>query len=153
MGELLEPQLLQLRFRDEPWKLLVACVLLNRTTRRQVDRVIDDLFLDYPTPEALASARERDLAELLKPLGMHRTRANRLVRLADDWLALASMWEGTTPDGLTELSALTGVGKYALDSYRMFVLDDDTVEPSDKELVRWRKWREFTLSRDEGAPM
>ena len=136
-----EPQLLQLRYRSEPWKLLVACALLNRTTRRQVDGVVDALFLDYPTPEAMAHARHSDLCDLLRPLGMYRQRAERLRRLSDDWMALLFMWEGTTPDGLVELSALTGVGAYALDSYRMFVLDDLTVRPSDKELVRWMRWR------------
>lgn len=135
-----EPQLIQLRFRYEPWKLLVACILLNRTTRRQVDKVIDSLFLDYPTPGHLADAREDDLRDLLYPLGMSRTRARRLIEFADDWLALVDMWEGTTPDGLTELSALTGVGDYALDSYRMFVLCDYRVSPTDKELVRWLSW-------------
>jgi methyl-CpG-binding domain protein 4 len=140
MGEIAEPQLLQLKYRSEPWKLLVACILLNRTSRRQVDGVIDDLFLDYPTPEALSQARERDLSELLHPLGMQRNRATRLIAFAEDWIALDFMWQGTTPNGLTELSALTGVGDYALDSYRMFVLNDRTVDPTDKELRRWKAW-------------
>lgn len=140
MDEMSEPRLLQLRYRTEPWKLLVACILLNRTQRVQVDRVIDDLFLDYPTPEALAGARESDLRELLHPLGMARNRATRLIAFAEDWLALDLMWEGTTPDSLTELSALTGVGAYALDSYRMFVLNDRSVDPTDKELRRWKAW-------------
>lgn len=142
MVERQEPQLLQLHYRDDPWKMLVACILLNRTSRRQVDRVIDDLFLDYPTPEALASARVHELASLLYPLGMHTRRAQRLVRFAEDWMALDFMWEGTTPDGLTELSALTGVGEYALDSYRLFVLHDHSVQPADKELKRWKSWHD-----------
>lgn len=136
-----EPQLLQLQYRDQPWKVLVACILLNRTTRAQVDGVIEDLFLDYPTPEALSEAREDELRDLLYTLGMARTRARRLIAFAEDWLALKSMWEGTTPDGLVELSALTGVGEYALDAYRMFVLDDLDVKPADKELRRWMEWR------------
>ena len=141
-----EPQLLQLKYRDEPWKVLVVCVLLNRTTRAQVDRVVDDLFLEYPTPEHLATARVHELASLLYPLGMHNNRAKRLVRFAEDWIALDSMWEHTTPDGLTELSALTGVGEYALDSYRLFVLGDHSVQPNDKELRRWKAWHDEITS-------
>jgi endonuclease III len=133
---------LQLKYRDQPWKLLAVCLLLKRTTQAQVGGMIEDLFLDYPTPEALSDAREAELCSLLHPLSMARTRARRLIAFADDWLALSFMWEGTTPNGLTELSALTGMNKYALDSYRMFVLDDLSVQPDDAKLRTWLRWRE-----------
>lgn len=129
MSEKLEPQLLQLEYRHEPWKLLVCCILLNRTQRKQVDRVVNDLFLDYPTPEALATAREDELRDLLYPLGMSRTRARRLIEFAEGWLSGH------------EIVQIPGIGKYALDSYRIFVEGDLTVSPTDKELRRWMAWR------------
>jgi len=36
---------------SDEWKLLVACMMLNCTTRLQVDRVLWRLFLLVPTPE------------------------------------------------------------------------------------------------------
>lgn len=147
MGTSDEPQLLQLRYRGEPWKMLVACILLNRTQRRQVDRVIDDLFLEYPTPEALASARIHDLASLLYPLGMHNTRARMLTRFATAWIDLEHGEDAylcSRADEVAAISDLPGVGEYALDSYRMFVMHDPRVSPSDKELIRWQSWREST---------
>lgn len=145
MGTSSEPQLLQLKYRYEPWKLLVACILLNRTTRRQVDRVIDDLFLDYPTYDALAEARFYDLATLLYPLGMHNTRAKRLIKFARAFQDMESsgVLVNSKEDAMRAVADLPGVGEYALDSYAMFVLGDLSVKPTDKELVKWQAWQLF----------
>ena len=32
------------------WKILVACILHNQTSRKQVDKVYPKLFKDYPNP-------------------------------------------------------------------------------------------------------
>lgn len=70
---------------DLEWRKAVRDMLLNRARKKQVDVVIRDLFLDYPSPEALADAREDDLRDLLYPLGMSRTRARRLIELSSKW--------------------------------------------------------------------
>lgn len=70
---------------DLEWRKAVRDMLLNRARKKQVDVVIRDLFLDYPSPEALANAREDDLRDLLYPLGMSRTRARRLIELSSEW--------------------------------------------------------------------
>jgi methyl-CpG-binding domain protein 4 len=129
-----EPQLLQLRFKDDPWKVLVCCVLLNRTSRKQVDPIIDVLFEAYPSPSAMARARVGELRELMRPLGFSFQRAQRLVDLSDEWEALG-------PDPSYEsIGTLSGVGPYARDAYRLFVLNDLTVEPEDKKLRQWVNW-------------
>lgn len=142
-----EPQLLQLRFKEDPWRLLVGCILLNRTQRKQVDRVIDDLFSEYPTATAMECARTADVQEILRPLGLSAQRAHRLVEFSYGWNALlleVSKQEGvmSRDEFLARLGRCAGVGKYALDSYRIFVFDEwREVAPEDKELVRWRRWR------------
>lgn len=129
MSVITEPQLLQLQYLDDPYRFGVACILLNRTTRQQVDRAIRDLFLEYPTADALARARVDEVRELIRPLGLNRIRTERLVRFAED---LAS---GTPYD------ACFGVGQYARDAWNLLHGDLD-VEPADKELRRWKRWRE-----------
>lgn len=125
----MEPQLLQLRYRDDPWRLGVACCLLNQTTRKQVDRVIDELFRRWPTAEKMAAADPAEIEPVIRSLGFGNRRSEALVRMARDKLAGKSFdrWHG--------------VGKYAWDSYLMFVLgqrDRDGV--ADKELLRWQRW-------------
>lgn len=54
--------------------LLRACVLIDR------------LFEAYPTPSALAAADVPSLEAMLKPLGLHATRARKLTRFSREWL-------------------------------------------------------------------
>lgn len=107
------------------WRILVACLLLNLTTRKQVDKVIDDLFEKYPTPEALSIAEEGDLHEMLRTLGMWRKRAKTLIRFSKEYLA---------GDWVTAKD-LYGCGKYADDAWHIFCVGDwHNVDPNDHAL-------------------
>jgi endonuclease III len=77
-------------YEDLEWKRSVSGILLNRVQKQQADQVAHDFFLDYPTPQALAGAREDDLRNLLYPLGMARTRARRLISFATEYLEAES---------------------------------------------------------------
>ena len=72
--EIIRP-LLQEVYQDDPWKMLVCCILLNLTHRRQVDKVRNELFTRYPTAMHMAFAMEDELSEMLKPLGFYNKRA------------------------------------------------------------------------------
>lgn len=113
---------------DGPWRVLVGCCLLNKTSRKQADRVWPELFLRWPSPSAMASADAADLEELLRPLGFGRVRAKRLVEMSSAYAA--GSW--------SDVVQLPGVGKYASDSWKIFVEGDrSSVDPDDKELKRY----------------
>ena len=115
----------------DPWRLLVACVLLNKTTRRQVDPVIWRLFARYPTAADMAGADKYFLADLLKPLGTYRKRAMGLIRMSEEYLA----------PGWTRARELFGVGKYGDDAWHLFVVGDwEAVRPNDYALAKYWKW-------------
>ena len=113
------------------WKILVACLLHNLTTRKQVDKVYDQLFKKYPTPESMMSAVEEELQDIIKPLGMWRKRSKTLMRfskeyLEKDWSCAADLF---------------GCGKYANDCHRIFCLGEwKNVSPSDHALNRYHAW-------------
>lgn len=111
------------------WRMLVGCILLNVTTRRQAEPVWPELFRRWPTPEALAAADRDELGELLRPLGCWRRRAASLSTFSSEWCNLEGVPE--------EVESLPGIGKYAGDSWRIFVLGHQDVEPTDKELRRY----------------
>jgi methyl-CpG-binding domain protein 4 len=103
----------EILWADE-WKMLVACMMLNCTTRVQVDRVLWRLFATTPTARAAvklgregrrtasrgaktSADDEKDadgfsvagaslLEAILAPLGLHRKRARAFVRLSEDYL-------------------------------------------------------------------
>ena len=128
-------------FRD-PWKLFLACILLNRTTAVQVRRVVYELLNTYPTPEAILQASENDLERLIQPLGMYRKRAVCILRVSRDYLSTREhIWR-------KDPTVLFGVGMYASDAFKIFCLGDwQSVTPEDKDL---RRYVEF-LSRTEGV--
>lgn len=139
-----EPQLIQLQHPD-PWRMLTVCILLNVTQRKQVDRVVDTLFENFPTPYEMGRAHLPQLASILRPLGIQDVRAARLRFFSRDWAR--HLDEHEEPPTETELLAMHGIGGYALDAYRLFVLKRFDVEPLDKELHRWWEWKTNKLQK------
>lgn len=122
--------LIQEFLRDEPWKLLVACILLNQTRARQVHSIINDLFERYPDPHVMAEADEIELAAILRPTGFHNTKAKRIKRMSAAYIG--SLW--TKPEDLPS------VGKYAADSFKIFCSGYIVDDVLDKELKNYVQW-------------
>jgi methyl-CpG-binding domain protein 4 len=128
--------LLQEDLWPDEWKILIACLLLNLTTRKQVDGVIYELFRRWPTPALLETAPVTELEDLLKPLGMWRKRTRTLLRFNREYQEGA--WK-TAKD-------LHGCGKYADDCWHIFCVGDwRNVSPQDHAL---NDYHNYLLSLD-----
>lgn len=121
-------KMIQEIFIDEPWKMLIGCILLNRTSHIQVREVIWKLFERWPTPEDLCKADEKKLVEMLRPLGFYNRRARTLLLFTKSWL----LFEG-------DLESLYGIGKYAKDSWEIFINKRMDVKTEDKVLLQYLK--------------
>ena len=119
-------RLFQESLRQRPFWMLLACVLVNRTTWEQARPVFKWLVKTH-TIRTLAEARPRSLCRVLKPLGIWRQRSRSLPALARAWLV-------HRPTCAADVLALPGCGKYAADSWAIFVDDDLNVEPKDGKL-------------------
>jgi len=71
------------RAESDPYRVLVAEILLIRTRRDAVARVYGRLIERFPTARDLAAADPREVGELIRPLGLRR-RAELLVKMAGD---------------------------------------------------------------------
>eukprot|EP00741_Cyanophora_paradoxa_P005729 tig00000940_g5553.t1 len=122
------------RIWRDPYKTLVAALLLNRTRGAQVRAVVWALFERWPTAAALATADEARSplsCPSRHPLGLYNKRARTLVRFAREFLTLP--W--TAP------SQLHGVGKYAEDSWRIFCRGEwREARPEDHMLTHYHRW-------------
>jgi len=98
------------RRTKDPYKLLIAEILLRKTTAEQVLPVYLDFINKYPTPEALNHANVKDLENLLKPLGMHKTRAQLLKKFASSFLKLTTVGNELS---YSKLIKLPGIGTYS----------------------------------------
>lgn len=95
------------RTRD-PYEVLVAEILLQKTAYKPVTRVWPKLVECYPDINALAKASVEELEALIYPLGLHK-RAKRLVHIAE---AIVEKTGGEIPTDRVFLKALPGVGDY-----------------------------------------
>lgn len=117
----------------DEWKILVACILHNQTSRKQVDKVYPSLFDKYPSASVMASCDQLELADLLRPLGLHNRRSASLKKFSKQY----SEQEWSTP------SDLFACGKYADDCYSVFCTGDwRAVETTDGSLSRYIIWLE-----------
>ena len=122
----IERPLLQEIYQDDPWKMLVCCILLNLTRRQQVDGIRDELFDKYPTEYEMMEADEDELSEILKPLGLYRRRAKTLIKFSWMWV-----------NGFSDVTELYGIGQYARDSWEIFQMNNMDVKPTDKVLLAY----------------
>lgn len=125
--------LLQEDLEQDPWKIFVCCIFCNLTKRRTAEPYFWEVLRRWPSPSCLAEANLNELVELIKPLGLSQRRA----------VALKRMSLGFTQAGWKDNPTnLYGIGKYAHDAYRIFVLDQwREVEPSDGALINYVNWR------------
>ena len=101
--------------RDYPWRrtsnpysILVAEFLLQRTDADTVAPIYEVFLIRYPTIDKLAIANLKDVASLLQPLGLF-FRAERLFQTAK---IITEKYRGKIPETESELLKLPGIGKY-----------------------------------------
>ena len=91
-----------------PFELLVATILSAQCTDVRVNMVTPAVFARYPTPAALARARQEDVEELIRSTGFFRNKAKSLIGMAR---ALTAEHTGLVPRSMAELQVLPGVGR------------------------------------------
>jgi endonuclease-3 len=97
----------ELQFRT-PFELLVAVVLSAQATDRSVNQATGPLFAAASTPKAIAALGEEGLIPYIRTIGLFRTKARNVVRLAQ---LLVEQHGGEVPRRREDLEALPGVGR------------------------------------------
>ena len=92
----------------DPYKVLVATVISQRTREEQTAAVSERVFARYPYIAALASAEEPELYGLLQGSEYREEKAPRLIALTR---LLRDEHGGKVPDTVEALLTLPGVGR------------------------------------------
>ncbi|KAL9108770.1 MAG: hypothetical protein Q9187_008251, partial [Circinaria calcarea] len=141
--------LVQERLCNDPFRLLIATIFLNKTRGSVSMPVFYDVMTRYPTIADLASAKHGDLLEMIQHLGLQNQRAHKCIRLAQAWLenppqkdkryrrlhypkkndgrdikAGDGPIDDDDPRVAWEIGHLPGIGAYAIDSWRIFCRDE-----------------------------
>jgi endonuclease-3 len=90
------------------FQLLVAVVLSAQTTDKSVNQVTEILFEKYPDAEAIAGMTEEELQQIIKRIGMYKTKSKNVLRLAS---IIVEEYRGQVPGDYEKLIKLPGVGR------------------------------------------
>ncbi|MHA2136236.1 MAG: hypothetical protein ACW99J_20440 [Candidatus Thorarchaeota archaeon] len=116
--------------RDFPWRdpdrnpyeVLVAEVMLQRTTSTKVGEIYTPFLENYPKPSSLAKADESELKEIIAPLGLQDQRSKHFLRIGRK---LVNEMKGEIPRDYENLSSLPGVGNYISNAVLCFAYNED----------------------------
>ncbi len=93
---------------DEPWQLLIATILSAQCTDERVNIVTKDLFVKYPSVNALAAASYEELEQDIYSTGFYHNKAKNIIACCNK---LLSDYDGKVPSTMDELLTLPGVGR------------------------------------------
>ena len=96
------------RETHDPFRILIAEMMLRRTKADQVKMVYDKLFAEYSDLKAFAKAKNKKVGKILYPLGLKwRTPAFAMVVRE-----ITEKYQCKVPETREELKSLPGVGEY-----------------------------------------
>jgi len=90
------------------FELLVATILSAQCTDAMVNQVTPNLFRDFPTPAALATAEPVRVEDLVRRTGFFRQKTKAIQATAR---ALVEAHGGEVPEEMERLTTLPGVGR------------------------------------------
>ncbi|KAI3866824.1 hypothetical protein MKW98_002809 [Papaver atlanticum] len=124
-------KLLQEDHYEDPWRVIIICMLLNVTSGKQVKKVLPDFFKLFPDAKSSLEVVPQEIEEIIWTLGIHDRRAIMIQRFSSEYL-----WKNWT-----YITDLHGVGKYAADAYAIFCTGKwDQVIPKDHMLTEYWKF-------------
>jgi methyl-CpG-binding domain protein 4 len=123
-------RLFQEDLKSEPFWMLVACILINRTHWRQVKPVLAQLRARCEGPEDMLAVPLVELIEIIRPLGFYNRRASTLRLFCADWLK-------QPPRHASDVARMSGCGEYALHSYMIFVQNEIPVGNVSDHKLQW----------------
>lgn len=96
-----------LKFQN-PFEILIMTILSAQTTDKIINRLHDELFNTYPTPEKMALADPTRIEQIIKPAGYYHSKSRNIIATAQK---LVDNFNATVPETIEELITLPGVGR------------------------------------------
>jgi endonuclease-3 len=106
-------------WEPDPFHVLIATILSQRTRDENTRRASDSLFRRYDSPESLAEADVDEVAELVRPAGFPRQKARAIV---DCCGVLVRDHGSRVPESLEELLTLPMVGRKTAACVRAYAM-------------------------------
>lgn len=131
---------------NEPFKILVAEFLLQKTDVEKVIPVYKKFIYRWPSPQSLSKARISSVSKIIQPLGL-RYKTNRLKLTAK---AIVKKFGGKIPEAENKLLELPGVGRYIASAVECFAFNKPRAV-LDTNVIRILN-RVFGIQSDKNRP-
>ena len=113
------------------WAILVSCMMLNCTSRKQVEKVLPEFLRRWPNARQFTTAPVAEVVELCRPLGFANRRTVNLKKMTEAYLA----------GGWQHARELPGIGEYGAAAWEIFCRGTLPEEaPKDHALVLYYHW-------------
>ncbi len=109
------------RNTDDTYHILLAEIMLQKTSASQVLPVYKEMIKRWPRPDDMKDIETEEIAEVIYPLGLQNVRSKRFKRLAR---ALVDEYDGEVPKGEEEILDLPGVGYYIYSAVSCMAFDE-----------------------------
>ena len=93
---------------DDPYKVLISCILSLRTRDETTARVSVELYKHASTPRSIANMDIRKLASIIRPVNYYKTKAKRIKEMSR---IIENKYSGKVPNDMDKLLELKGVGR------------------------------------------
>lgn len=95
-------------FDEDPFIVLIATVISQRTKDANTEKAADALFRKYNTAKKIANANIRIIEKLIRPSGFYKVKAKRIKKISR---IILEKYKGKVPNNLENLLSLPGVGR------------------------------------------
>ncbi len=108
----------------DPFHVLLATILSQRTRDDNTRKASDNLFNRYNTINLIADADPEEIAELIRPAGFPMQKAKAIVQCCGQ---LRDRYDGNVPEDTEELLSLPMVGRKTAACVRSYAMDIPSV--------------------------
>ncbi|CAI5464245.1 unnamed protein product [Closterium sp. Yama58-4] len=123
--------LIQEGLTNDPWKLLVASMLLEDHPSHMVRLGVRRLFQDLPSADDVLSSDMQTLEQFVCSAGFHERWAKNLFIFTREFSS--GNW--------AQITDLPGVGRYVADAYAIFIEGRlQSAHPTDSLLLKYQRW-------------
>ncbi len=91
-----------------PYELLVAVILSAQCTDERVNKITENLFKNYNTPQKMLTLSQSELEKYIFSCGLYKSKAEHILSASKD---IIEKFDGQVPSNLEDLRTLAGVGR------------------------------------------
>jgi endonuclease-3 len=122
-------------WRAKPFRVLISCIISQRTKDETTGPAADRLFKAANTPQSMAKLPQRKIAKLIYPAGFYNQKS-KYIKAACRYLI--KQHNGRVPKTRKELMKIPGIGGKCADIILLFAFGQ-TVVPVDTHVARISK--------------